>query len=307
MIACRIKTMAKTGDPDELRSKCKAITALLPYAVWREQDGEPAMLGTFICAAWASGMMYFTWHRIDRFAGTMLSEASPRAIVLASPHIPWYLLTDRRDLVRHWAAATCVVPYTEEVAQCVVDTLLQIASRKKLLPCITADLWMWLTRLPSLPPVCAGRYYATYPHVAKAVRKLGDIEVLKSYLLLTWSEWDALWNEGFAEVCASILVDFCGTRMKHHRVDLVERLDHVLRELDLGLEYLQERNSNLREYDFQQMVYQYRRLREVITRESLPTVTFFHILTPAETQRNPHNIHVCASSLMSIASRLEPG
>jgi len=296
--------MARAKGRDELRSKCKAITALLPYAVWRERDGEPVMLNTFLRAAWASGVMYFTWHRIDRFAGPLLSGASPRAIVLTSPHIPWYLLTDRKDLVRQWAAATSLVPCTEEVAQCVVDTLLQIASRKKLLPHIKEDLWAWMTRRPYLPPVCAGRYYATYPHVAKAVRKLQDVEILKSYLLLTWSEWDALWNEGFAEACASILVDLCGTRMKHHRVDLVQRLDHVLGELDQGLEYLQRRNPNLREYDFDLMVRQYRRLREAITRGSLPTVTFLHILTPAEMRRTPHDVHVRASSPMSVAIHL---
>lgn len=256
--------MAETGDPDELRSKCKAVTALLPYAVWRERDGEPAILGTFLGAAWASGMMYFTWHRIDRFAGTLLSEASPRAIVLVSPHIPWYLLTDRKDLVQHWAAATSLVPCTEEVARSVIDTLLQVASRRKLLPYITADLWAWLTKRPSLPPVCAGRYYGTYFHVVKAVRKLEDVEVLKSYLLIAWSEWDAIWNEGFNQMCASLRWDFGGTGMDRHWVDLIQRLDHILGELDRGLEYLQQRNHNLREYDFQLMEYQYRRLREML-------------------------------------------
>jgi len=294
--------MAGIKSQGELHSKCKAITALLPYAVWRERDGDPVMLNTFLRAAWASEVMYFTWHRIDRFTDPLLSGATPRAIVLTSPHIPWYLLTDRGDLVRQWAMATSLVPHTEEVAQSVVDTLLLIASRKKLLPCIAEDLWAWLTSRPYLPPVCAGRYYATYPHVVRAVRGVKDIEVLKSYLLLTWSEWDALWNEGLTEVCVSMLMDFCGARMKHHRMELIQRLDHVLGELDQGLEYLQQRNPNLREYDFQSMVYQYQRLRETITRESLLTVTFFYVLTPTEMRRNPHNIYVRASSPMFITS-----
>ena len=281
--------MAKTGDPHELRSKCKAVTAFLPYAVWQERTGEPLMLDAFLRAAWASGIMYFTWHRADRFACTLLSEASPRAIVLASPHIPWHLLTDRGDLVQWWAVATSAVPYTEEIAQSVVDTLLQIASRRKLLPYITEDLWAWLITRPFLPPVCAGRYYGTYPHVVKAIRKLEDIEVLKSYLLLAWSEWDALWNEGFDQICASIRGDFGGTRMDRHWVDLIQRLDHVLGELDRGLEHLQRRNPNLREYDFHQMEYQYRRLRETlleanieaIARGPLPSAMVFCILTLA--------------------------
>jgi hypothetical protein len=31
-----VKTMAEAEDSDELRSKRKAITTLLPYAVWQE-------------------------------------------------------------------------------------------------------------------------------------------------------------------------------------------------------------------------------------------------------------------------------
>ena len=275
--------MAETGDLDELHSKCKAVTAFLPYAVWQERDGEPVMLDAFLRAAWASGLLYFTWHRADRFAITLLSEASPRAIVLSSPHIPWYLLTDRGDLVGLWAAATSAIPYTEDVAQCVVDTLLQIASRRKLLPCITRDLWAWLTTRPSLPPVCTGRYYGTYRHVVKAIRELEDVEVLKSYLHLAWSEWDALWGGGFDQVCASIHGDFGGTRTDRHWVELIQRLDHVLGELNRGLGHLQKRNPILREYDFQLMDDQYRRIRETlleanmeaITSGSLPTVAFF--------------------------------
>ena len=281
--------MAETGDPDELRSKRKAVTALLPYAIWQERGGEPLMLNTFLRAAQASGMMYFTWHRIDRFASTLLSEASPRAIVLASPHIPWYLLTDRRDLVQQWAAATSLVPYTEEVARSVVDTLLQVASRRKLLPYITADLWAWLKKRPSLPPVCAGRYYGTYLHVTKAVRKLEDVEVLKSYLLIVWSEWDAIWNEGFDQICASIRGDLSGTRMDRHCVDLIQRLDHVLGELDQGLEYLQQRNHNLREYDFQLMESQYRELREMLPEVDTEAIT-----------RGPLPTFMCALPLLSL-------
>lgn len=320
LITWRVNAIVETQDPDELHSKYKAVTALLPYAVWRERGGQPVMLDTFLRAAWASGILYFTWHRVDRFVSTLLAKASPRAIVLASPHVPWHLLTDREDLVEQWAAATSAVPHTKEVAQCVVDTLLQIASRRKLLPRITRDLWAWLTKRPSLPPVCAGRYYGTYPHVAKAVRELKDVEVLKSYLLITWSEWDALWNEGFDEVCASIRRDFGETGVDHHWADLIQRLDHVLGQLDLGLEHLQQRNPNLREYDFQLMECQYRKLREKllkyryrghretlveanieISRGSFPVVTAFYILTPVGRRRIPRNVYVRASSPVSIA------
>ena len=308
MITQKIETMAETGDPDELHFKSKAITAFFPYAIWQEKDGDPTMLDAFMRASWASGLLYFTWHRADRFVSALLSEATPRAIVLSSPHIPWYLLTDRGDLVGLWAAATSAIPYTEEVAQCVVDTLLQIASRSKLLPYITPDIWAWLTTRPSLPPVCVGRYYGTYGHVAEAIRKLEDVDILKSYMLLAWSEWDALWNEGFDQICASIRGDFGGAGMDRHWVELIQRLDHVLGELAQGLGHLQKRNPILRAYDFQLMDDQYKRLRETlleanmeaITGGSLLTVAFFRILTLIETRRIPRNFHVLASSPVII-------
>lgn len=224
------------------------------------------MLDTFLRAARASRMLYFVWSRVNRLSGTLLTQASSRAIVLASPHIPWYLLTDRADLVRLWAKATLEVPYTEEVAQSVVDTLLQIASRSKLLEHIPVGLWSWLAKRPTLPPVCSGRYFGTYQHVVMAVRERKDVEIIKSYLLIAWSEWDALWNEGFDEMCTSIREDFGEMGIGHHQEDLIQRLDHILGELDRGLEHLQQRNPILKEYDFQLMSYQYRRLRSILVK-----------------------------------------
>ena len=61
--------------------------------------------------------------------GGGLYEASPRAIVLVLPHIRWKWPVGREDLTQRWAAAASAVPYTEEVVQSVVDTLLQIASQ----------------------------------------------------------------------------------------------------------------------------------------------------------------------------------
>ena len=180
-------------DEDQWRSigfKHKSITTLLPYAVLRERDGQPEMLDRFIQAARASKNRDFTWHRIRLYASSLPHETSPRAIVLVLPHIRWGQLTDRKDLIRRWAAAASTVPYTEEVAQCAVNTLLQIASQRELLSHIPADAWLWLTRRPSLPPICRGRDVGTRVHVIRAVRALKDIEVLKSYFLLIWSAWN---------------------------------------------------------------------------------------------------------------------
>jgi len=256
--------MAEAEDPSELRTKRKVVATLLPYAVWRERGGEPEMLDAFLYAARASGMSGFVWHRVDDFTRTLLREATPRAIVLISPRIPWHWLTVGEGSIQLWVAAASAAQYTEEVAQCVVDTLLRIASEEELLPHLTVDVWSWLAKRPSLPPVCLGRFYGSYLHVVGAVRELGDIEVLKSYLLLVWSEWNPLWEEGFDEICVLLREDFGRVGMAHHRVDFVHRLDHILGQLDHGLESLKRHNPNLRQRRFQKMKDQYGTLKDIL-------------------------------------------
>ena len=252
--------MAEAEDYRPLRSKCRAINTLLPYAVWQERDGQPETLDTIIRAARAS--RDFMWDTVNYFFSMLLSEASPRAVALVSPYIYWEHLTHRRDLVQWWAATASAVLYTEEVAQGVVDTLLQIASFPGLVRYIPADVWSWLTRRPSLPSICQGRHLGTYDHVVEVVRGLKDIEVLKSYLLLVWSEWDT--PNGLDMMRTSIWEGFGGAGIGHHRADLIQRLDHVLGQLDRGLEYLAQHDPELTEDGLWGRKGRYQELREVL-------------------------------------------
>ena len=300
--------MAEAEDYRPLRSNEMAITALLPYAVWQERDGQSETLDTIIRAARASRVWDFMSYRGDLFFSTLLSEASPRAIILTLPHIGWGYLTDRGDLVQWWATTASAVPYTEEVAQGVVDTLLQIAFFPDLVRYIPADVWSWLTRRPSLPSICRGRHLGTYGHVVEVVRGLKDIEVLTSYLLLVWSEWDT--PDGLDEMCTSIREGFCGIGMGHHRADLIQRLDHVLGQLDRGLEYLTQHNPELDEDDLRERKDRYQKLRETLleidSRTPHLTVILLRVLTPSpDAHRIPHNIYVCTPSLMSVVSQPE--
>ena len=255
--------MAKAED-HLLQSKRKAITVFLPYAVWRERDGQPKMFNTILHATRASGASGFMWHPVNQFVNMLLSEASPHVIVLASPHIVWLRFRDNiGDFIRYFMAAASAVPYSEETAQGVVDTLLQIAGQ-----CgphyIPVDLWSWLTKRPSLPPTCEGRYFGTDSSVVTAVRALKDIEVLKSYLLVVWSEWDTLRFDSFNEMCTLIREDFGGIKMGHHRANLIQRLDHVLGQLDRGLEYIQQHKPEFDEYDLQRGKSEYQKFREML-------------------------------------------
>ena len=256
--------MAEAEDYHPLHSKRKAITALLPHAVRQERDGQPEMLNAFLHAVRASKNEDFMWRHVEQYAGRLLHEASPRAIALVLPYTPRYWQIGREESIQQWAAAASAVIDSEEVAQDVIDTLLQIASHSELLSHIPTDTWSWLTKRPSLPPVCRGRSVGTRDHIVKAVRALDDIEILKSYFLLTWSEWDTLSDEGFNDICASIREDFCGIEMDRHRADLTQRLDHILGQLDRGLEYLKQHSPGLGERDIQVMTQQYGKLKTLL-------------------------------------------
>ena len=245
------------------------------------------------------------WYRISEFVSTLFFNASPRAAILVSPHLPWGLLADRQDLAQRWVTAASVVPHIEEVLQGVVDTLLQIAFYHDLLQHITPEAWSWLTLRPALPPVHGGRLLGTDGPVVNAVRALKDIEVLKSYFLLIWSESDNPEGDGLGEMCTSILEDFGGIGMGQHRADLIQRLDHILGQLDLGLEYLTQRDPDITEEDLQNRKDQYQKLREtlveanteVISRTPHLAILTLCVLTP--TTQDPMR-YLCAHSLSRV-------
>jgi len=203
------------------------------------------------------------------------------------------------------------VPYTEEVCQSVVDTLLQIASVRHLEPYIPVEIWAWLKERPYLPPICTGRWKGTMGRVVRRVRKLGDVEILESYFLLVWSEWDFICRNGFTEIRTSIREDFGGIGMGCRREVLIKRLDHVLGELDRGLEHLKEQNPDLDEDHIPEAREQYEELREVLlevdkeaseilTRTTFRLISLFNLLTPVDVHRIPLNVHLCTPSPMSI-------
>jgi hypothetical protein len=294
--------MIEAEGAEELYSKRKAFATLLPYAIWQERDGRSEILNAFTRAARASRVCGFTWERAEQFSITLLSGASPRAVALASPHIYW----DAWDLIPQWAAKVSAAPHTEGVARSVVEGLFQIASEDELLSQLPGDVWSWLTGRPSLPPFCQRRRAGTRAHVVEIVRALNDIEILKSYFFVTWSEWGQLKSRGFIEMCTAIREDFGGIGMRHHRADLIQRLVYILRQLDRGLEYLKQHNPELKSKHLETMKKQYRTLEEVLleveNRKSPSIVTLFCRLTPAEMYRISRNVYVRSSAPVSIVS-----
>jgi len=257
--------MTEAADLGSIRSRRKALSALFPYAVWQEQDGQHEMLDAFLRVAEASDLRGYMWYHIEPFISALLHEegyGSPKlAAILTSPHLPWDQFTNSENLIHLWAATASEVP-NNDTGRDMVDTLLQIACDPRLQPHIPVGMWSRLNKRPSLAPVCRGRYLGSFPEVLQIVRALGDIEILKSYLLLVWSEWDHL--RGPNEMAISIREDFSGIHMGRHREDLLRHLDHVLGQLDLGLEHLRQRKESLVEGDVQRMKVQYGELRHLL-------------------------------------------
>jgi len=268
------------GDLDWIYSKRKALTAFFPHVILQEEEGQDSMLDTFLQVVRASarssrasaesdrapaqsGVM---WCHIEPLFSTLLDEGSPvplkRAAILASPHIPWWKLKNSGNLIQLWAVTASAVPCTDDISQSVVDTLLQIA-RWESLP-IPVGLWSWLNTRPDLPPFCSGRCWGTKQAVFQMVRALGDLEILTSYLLLVWSEWDFLMPKGFGDMCASIREDFGGEGADHHREELLRRLGHVLAQLELGLEHIRQHKPSLQEGHLANRKQQYGRLKEIL-------------------------------------------
>ena len=268
LISQTLETMVKAADPSPICDRHKAITAFFPYAARQVRGGQDKMLNTFLRTARASRRRGFVWHRIRLPVATLLNGESPvslkRAVILASPHLPWWNPTIDGDFVRLWAAAARAVPYTRDIGQCVVDTLLLIASQEPLRPHIPADMWLWLNKRPLLPPTCTGGPRGTERDVVQTVRGLGDVEILTSYLLVVWSEWGCIYAGGLEEMCASIREDFNGIGMVGRRKDLLQRLDRILGRLDLGLGSTQQHEQGLGEDDIRSMKGQYGWLREVL-------------------------------------------
>ena len=313
LITQKLKRMAEATDPNPIRSKRKAISALFPYMVYLARDGQPEMADAFLHVARASNSTHqeFVWSRVGPYITPLFGKPTPPSlnsvIILASSYAPWSRKLVDQITVTGWAAVVLQVSYTEEVGQSVVDVLFRIASSKSLRPHIPIGIWAWLEKRPSLPPQCWGRSWGTAGGIVRHVRAFGDIELLRSYLLLVWSEWDHIDDKsgGFAEMQMLIRKEFGGIGMERHREDLIKRLDHVLGRLDLGFEYLREHKPGLSWDHLERTKKQYGELKTTlleVDREATNTVTrtslvdpFWSVDTHGHTES--HSTFMCALPL----------
>ena len=304
MLTGKLENMVQVAGREQIGSKIKAVVALFPYAAWRERGGDNRMADTCIAVIKTLGGSY----TMGRWIAMLLDEADlefpSRVMIPVSQYANWHPGVSTNTVTR-WAAAALAVPYTEEVGQSVVDALLQIAYHDHLLLHIPVDIWAWLKKRPSLPPICEGRHFGTKGLIVHRVRVLG-VELLESYFLLVWSEWDSIyWSNSLSEMHTSIREDFGGIGMWRHREVLTERLDHVLGQLDLGLEHLHQQKPYLSERSISESREQYRGLKKLlleVDKESLAILTrmsfiySFDLLTK-QLSTESHSIFACALPL----------
>jgi len=287
--------MVQAEDLCRIRSKRKAIVAVFPYAAWRERGGDRRMVDAFSGIFRVPDVVPFMARPITMLLRDVCPDYPNLVVTLVSPHISWGTPGFNGNTVAWWATAALEIPYTEEVGQSVVDTLLQIASVDGLQPYIPVDIWAWLKNRPYLPPICDGRSVGTRDRVVRRAREIGDVEILESYFLLVWSEWNVLDQDGFAEMRASIREDFAGIGMGHHREVLLERLDHVLGQLRWAIsERLNQQNPSLAENHIPVARGQYGKLKQVLVeadREALEilTRTSFALINSFNSFTRPQN------------------
>ena len=222
------------------------------------------MLEANVYAARVSGPGWRIRPCIKALIGKLGTPSLNRAIILMLPCLDWNDRWADETTVTWWAAAALTLPYTEEVGQSVVDVMLQIASWRSLRPHIPIDIWVWFMTRSSLPPWSLGCLQAIHSDVIDHIRGLGDIEILKSYFLVVWSEWRYLPDGHLARAQVSIREDFGGIEMRDHRKDLIERVHHILGELGQGFAYLKLRWPDYHEHHMEWAKESYKKLEEVL-------------------------------------------
>ena len=304
--------------------KSEPLHLLFWYAIRQERYGDTGLFDAILRLKkrefdrWRPHELL--WH-LD--ASQIFTCASPRAIILVTPYLDWAREPPSRaqDLISKWVAAIPATSHTEEVVESVVDVLLQTVANPYLRPLIPPDVWLWLNKRPPLPSACKGRWLGGDHDTVRTFRTLKDIGVLTSYLIMIWSEWKPLDDDGFAEMRMSVGEDFNGVGNGHHRAELIQRLDDILGELDrltarpdanIGDDTLW--HDQVEGYS-PVMKAQYRELRRVLQEvdqeatEILncmpPSFIFLSLLTLTDLHRIPLDLHLCPTSPVSLASHLE--
>lgn len=237
LIILKLKTMVK---PDQILpiSKCEAICTIIPYAMFLAEDNQPELANAVMNIVQASKNYYFMSSissYITTLFGKPMNPFRDWLITLISPHISWKDGVHGAKMVRQWFKAVLRVPDTVEVVWSVIATLMEITSIDSLRQCIPVEIWGWMKKWKSLPPVYWGQFCRATPDVLQYVQELGDFEIVMSYLLV-WSVWYSFHVDDLNEVEILIRREFDKIGMQEHQKDFFNWLDYVLNKMVMELE-----------------------------------------------------------------------
>ena len=168
--------------------------------------------------------------------GTVIPTPLKYAVVDAFRHSHSFLghASTIGTIMQHWITAASTLPYTNDLCESVVDTLLQMAFQDNLRPHIPVEAWDWLKKRPVLRPNCQGLKFGASLEVFQSVQEVGDLELITSYLFVVWSKWSWAYPEGFTAMLEFIRSGLLGIEGLGYREDLVQRLDDVLSQMNSG-------------------------------------------------------------------------
>jgi len=218
-------------------------------------------------------------------------------------HQYWLLhhASDIDAMMQLWMTAAAALPYTGDIGQSVVDTLLQMASDRHLLSHIPVLAWDWLKKRPLLHPECKGLRWGTDKEVVQTVRKLGDVGLITSYLFIVWSKWSWILHPEFQVMLRLVREELSGIGAAGYRADLIQRLDDILPQL---------------ESRFGERKQQYEELRTALVEvdeKAMKTLTGMShsrrsvLFTNVCMCRRSLYLHVCASSSVPVVACRPPG
>ena len=202
------------------------------------------------------------------------SDVYLRIAVCALPYVEdaWFHAENKHIFVWRWVSAASRLRYTPEIGQSMVEVLLRMASVYQWRPHLRWGEWRLLGCRPRLPPVCRARSLCCNNlGVISKVESLKDVEILRDYLIVVWSEWDWLAPWVCSYMCTVIRKRFRGERNRGHRDELRDRLIHIQNQLDLGLDHLRKLGSEMTVACFQPTKEAYEALMETLSGVETPS------------------------------------
>ena len=227
----------ETVSPEILRVGAhgsKATIAFLQYAARQEEDSTGELLPSCRILAAFSLISYWILTTGPQRLEVVLPVSFEYAILAAFKYGPRFSrdTSDISGMMQLWMKAASAVPYTDDVCGSVVVGLLNMASSDELSSHIPLVFWSWLNKRPVLPPECIALLPEVTESVVQTIHRLGDVELIASYLYIIWSEKRRPWGQYVMD--RLIREELGGIEAAGYRIDLIRRLDHVLLRLDRG-------------------------------------------------------------------------